>query len=86
MRAFPKQSELWKDISNEICEEKEPERGANSEIRHYLDIIGYRLRVCNAPEYMDIGTYLRGVSLSLNSAIFDAGRMFISHFCYLPVR
>lgn len=66
------------DISNEICEEGVPKRGATSKINNCLEIIEARLRVCNAqidPKDITcgIGSCMRGICLSLDSAIFDAG-------------
>jgi len=97
LQVFLKQVELRADISNQICEEQVPRRGAISHINHCLEVIEARLRVCDPlvdPKHPmnGVGAYMRGISLSLDSAIFDSGYKmaeedlwFIEHIMTTPL-
>lgn len=97
LRTFLKQIEVRGDISNEICWESVPKRGAISHINNCLEVIEARLRVCDSlvdpKNPIDgIGTYMRGISLSLDGSIFDPGynmteedSWFIEHIITTPL-
>ena len=97
LRTFLKQIELRGDISNEICWESVPKRGAISHINNCLEVIEARLRVCDPlidpkDHTNGIGTYMRGMSLSLDGSIFDPGynmteedSWFIEHIITTPL-